>query len=137
MANDLRVSIDTNSYDKFIEGKATKLKEMVVGGCEILMPFIVVAELRAGFQKGNRMTKNYAKLDAFLASERVTVLFPNHETLEIYARLWAELALKGTPIPTNDLWIATLSLQYTCTLATNDRHFNHVPLLQTVAPNQA
>ena len=37
---------------------------------------------------------------------------------------------KGKPIPTNDVWIASLAKQHGFTLVTTDKHFNEIPGLQ-------
>jgi len=53
-----------------------------------------------------------------------------HErTTHEYSRLAAQLRKQGTPIPTNDLWIAALALQHGLTLYARDRHFDHLPQL--------
>jgi predicted nucleic acid-binding protein len=39
---------------------------------------------------------------------------------------------QGTPIPTNDLWIAALTLQHDLLLFTRDTHFNHLPQLPVI-----
>jgi hypothetical protein len=44
-----------------------------------------------------------------------------------YGRLKALLARAGTPIPENDLWIASLALERGWPLATRDAHFGRVP----------
>jgi predicted nucleic acid-binding protein len=38
-----------------------------------------------------------------------------------------QLRRQGTPIPTNDLWIAALVLQHDLVLCARDRHFDHLP----------
>ncbi|MBX3424918.1 MAG: PIN domain-containing protein [Pirellulales bacterium] len=37
---------------------------------------------------------------------------------------------RGTPIPTNDVWIAAQALQHNLTLDTRDEHFRKVPGLK-------
>ncbi len=59
-----------------------------------------------------------------------TVL-PDIETCRLYAALATLLEKSGTPIPQNDLWIASLALQHGAALATCDLHFQHVPGLKT------
>ncbi|MCC5848001.1 MAG: hypothetical protein JJU29_07890 [Verrucomicrobia bacterium] len=49
-----------------------------------------------------------------------------------YARLFKQLREQGTPIPTNDLWIAALVEQHTLFLYTRDHHFQHLPQLPLV-----
>lgn len=40
-----------------------------------------------------------------------------------------QLRNQGTPIPTNDLWIAALVMQHNLVLCSRDRHFTHLPQL--------
>ena len=44
-----------------------------------------------------------------------------------YGELKQRLALAGTPIPENDLWIAAVALEHGLPVATCDDHFNRVP----------
>ncbi len=44
-----------------------------------------------------------------------------------YTDLFRQLRRQGTPIPTNDLWIAALVLQHDLVLCARDRHFDHLP----------
>jgi len=57
----------------------------------------------------------------------VEVLYADRETTEVYARLFLQLRQAGTPIPTNDLWIASLAIQHELALITRDAHFAKVP----------
>jgi len=43
-----------------------------------------------------------------------------------YAELRLELKRAGTPIPTNDLWIAALCRQHAWPILSRDRHFDLV-----------
>jgi hypothetical protein len=47
-----------------------------------------------------------ATLVRFLDSRRVDLMFADEDTTHHYARLFQQLRRQGTPIPTNDLWIA-------------------------------
>ena len=93
------------------------------------MPFIVLAELRAGFQIGTRAKQNERVLIRFLNSPRVRLLLPDEQTTHHYAALFAQLRKQATPIPTNDIWIAALVLQYDLVLLARDSHFDHLPQL--------
>ncbi len=127
------LAYDTNAYSALQKGTAPELFRLTSHTDQLALPFTVVAELRAGFKKGNQAVDNYQKLDRFIKQDGISVLYADDETLEVYAGIWAVLAKNGTPIPTNDIWIAAICLQHRCTLATNDKHFQHVPLLQTLA----
>ena len=70
-------------------------------------------------------------LHRFLNSPRVSVLLPDEQTTHHYAQLYLQLRNKGTSIPTNGLWIASLAVQFSLVLCTSDRHFRQVPQVVT------
>jgi tRNA(fMet)-specific endonuclease VapC len=96
------------------------------------MPFVVVAELRGGFAAGTLGRRNEARLTEFLSSPRARVLYADEQTTHHYARIFAQLKQQGTPIPTNDLWIAAIVLQHDLLLFTKDTHFAKLPQLVRV-----
>jgi tRNA(fMet)-specific endonuclease VapC len=49
-----------------------------------------------------------------------------------YTDLLRQLRRQGTPIPTNDLWIAALVLQHDLVLCARDRHFDNLPQITQV-----
>ena len=81
----------------------------------------------AGFAAGLKEQQNRAQLSAFLASARVQIVPVDRATAEHYAGVYAALRKAGTPIPTNDMWIAASALQHNLRLLTYDGHFKHVP----------
>jgi len=121
----LRIAVDTNRYSDYVTG-VESARSLFVGADEIHVPFVVLAELRGGYRLGNRRSRNEQGLGEFLRSPRVGVLFADDATTQFYADLYADLRRAGTPIPTNDLWIAALVVQHGLTLFTRDRHFEHV-----------
>ena len=94
---------------------------------EIHLPLIVFAELLAGFAAGTQARKNRDELGQFMASPRVHLLNPDEKTAHHYADLFAALRKMGTPIPTNDMWIAALVRQHRLPLLSLDTHFAAVP----------
>ncbi len=122
----MRIAIDTNCYRDFCMGESEAV-ETFASADEILIPFAVIAELRAGFLCGKHGRRNEAVLLRFLNRPRVRALFPDAQTTHHYAGLFAQLRSQGTPIPTNDMWIAALALQHGLILYSRDRHFDHLP----------
>jgi len=120
----MRICLDTNRYTGFMRNEPDVV-DTIRRADRILLPFPVVAELRAGFLCGDRAQKNERNLIRFLNSTRVEVLYPDDGTVHLYARLFAQLRRQGTPIPTNDIWIAALALQHDAVLYARDRHFDH------------
>ena len=90
---------------------------------EVRLPFVVLGELRAGFAVGTKGRANEAKLTEFLNSPRVGIDYADEQTTHHYAALFADLRRRGTPIATNDLWIAALVVQHDLLLLSADAHF--------------
>lgn len=127
----MKVAVDTNRYVDFMRGDP-EVVERVRRLSRIYVPFVVVAELRAGFLCGTRAERNERALTRFLATSRVTVLWPDEQTSHHYARLFRQLRSQGTPIPTNDLWSAALVVQHGLHLFTRDHHFDLLPQIPRV-----
>ncbi len=126
----MKLALDTNAYSDFMRGRADRV-EQIRGARKIVLPLIVLAELRAGFATGNQQSSNRTNLQRFLNSERVSVVSPDDQTTHHYAQLYMILRGKGPAIPTNDLWIAALAVQHGLVLCTSDSHFQHLPSLVT------
>jgi tRNA(fMet)-specific endonuclease VapC len=122
----VRIALDVNRYVDFMKGVPEAVR-VLASAAAILMPFVVLAELRAGFRCGSQARRNERELGHFLLSDRVSVLWPDEATTHTYADLLAELRSAGTPIPTNDLWIAALTVQHGLVLFSRDRHFELIP----------
>ena len=127
----LRLMVDANRYVDFCKGVKAAVDPLRRAG-EIVLPFVVLAELRAGFRCGRRSPQNERVLARFFQSPRVVVLFADEGTTHFYAELFAELRGAGTPIPTNDLWIAALAIQHDLTLCTRDKHFDRLPRIPRI-----
>ena len=127
----MRVAVDTNAYKEAAVGQG-RISEVLRRSEEIHLPFIVLGELRGGFAAGTLGKKNEAKLTEFLKSPRVKVLLADEQTSHLYGALYAQLRRAGTPIPTNDLWIAALVVQHDLPLLSADRHFRLLPQVMLV-----
>jgi tRNA(fMet)-specific endonuclease VapC len=88
---------------------------------------ISIGELYSGFKGGNREKRNKDELDLFLDSPRLVVHSIDVETAEFYASILDNLRRAGTPVPTNDIWIAAVAFQHGYKLFSKDRHFNFIP----------
>jgi len=124
--------IDTNAYADFMRGEAWQVA--FSEGLELFLPLMAVAELRAGFRAGTQGKKNERNLLAFIASDRVKVVAPDDATTHHYASLYLQLRKQGTPIPINDLLIASLAVQYGAWLCTSDAHYDHLPQIPRCEP---
>jgi len=122
----MKLALDTNRYVDFARGDPEAVHTLQRAET-ICIPFVVLAELRAGFLCGSRSQVNERNLVRFLNSPRATILFPDEPTTHVYARLFRQLRRQGTPVPTNDLWTASLVLQHNLYLYARDHHFDHLP----------
>ncbi|HYN43923.1 MAG TPA: type II toxin-antitoxin system VapC family toxin [Thermoanaerobaculia bacterium] len=122
----MRLALDTNAYVDLCKGVDATLR-LASTADEVFRPFAVVAELRAGFAMGRRSAENELTLRRFLLKPGVTALYPDDQTSHHHASVYRQFRHQGTPIPTNDLWIAALVLQHILILHSRDRHFDHLP----------
>ena len=122
----MRVALDTNRITDLFRGDA-QLAEDLGTAEEVWIPLFALGEIKAGFQAGNRQSRNESLLNRLLAKPTVRVLLPSRETAEHYARLFVQLRRAGTPVPDNDLWIAALVLEHDLVLITRDSHFDRIP----------
>jgi len=121
-----KILIDTSAYSAFMRGNE-RIKLLLQQAQEICFKPVIIGELLAGFSGGRRFQENREILEEFLASPRVVVVSIDAETSERYAALYHYLRSQGTPIPTNDLWIAASAMQHGLRLITTDRHYEAVP----------
>jgi tRNA(fMet)-specific endonuclease VapC len=127
----LRILIDTNRLTDSLRSDRAAI-ETLEAADEVWIPFVSVAEIRAGFLAGARSATNEGLIQAFLRLPGVGVLFADRETTAVYARLFVQLRKAGTPIPTNDLWIASLAVQHNLVLMSRDAHFEKLPQVEVV-----
>ena len=124
----MRIVVDTNRYSDFCAGVPEVVERFRVAE-RIFLPFVTLAELRAGFLRGTRARRNESALLEFLNSPRVAALYPDEDTTHHYAQLFRQLREAATPIPTNDIWIAALVEQHGLLLYSRDTHFDALPQL--------
>ena len=127
----MNVALDTNAYTDLARGTGTA-GSATAQATSITIPFMVLAELRAGFAVGSKSVQNEAILRTFLAKPQVHVLYPDENTVAHYAAIYRDLRQRGKAIPVGDLWIAALVLQHDLDLCTRDAHFDLLPQIRRV-----
>jgi tRNA(fMet)-specific endonuclease VapC len=118
--------LDTSAYSAFMKGHLD-IKLALQQTDEIYLSPIVLGELLSGFRRGKYRKKNEEELAVFLSSPRVRTLRIDDGTAERYAVILNSIWTAGTPIPTNDLWIAASAMQHGLHLLTTDTHYMKVP----------
>lgn len=124
----MKLALDTNRYTDLCRGAALVVEAIELAD-EVWLPFIVLGELRAGFAVGTQGPHNEAVLRRFLLKSRVGVLYADDQTTHHYSAVYRQLRKQGTPIPTNDMWIAALVLEHSLVLFARDAHFDLLPQL--------
>ena len=125
-----RILLDTSAYSSLFMGDE-KTRTILQEVNEVALTPVILGELLAGFSGGRFETRNRELLNEFLSTPRVRTYPVDGETSERYAAIWLHLRSQGTPIPTNDLWIAASAMQHGMTVLTADRHFLKVPQVLT------
>ena len=117
--------IDTNIYTHALRGEIAAVG-MLQQAEEIAICSITIGELLSGFKTGRKEKKNREELAEFLDAPRVKIYGIDEDTAEFYATILNNLSKRGKPIPTNDIWIASVAFQHGLPLFTKDRHFERI-----------
>lgn len=126
----MKVLIDTNIYLLAMKGEVDVVN-MLRKIDQIGFSAVSVGELYSAFKGGRHEIKNREELNLFLDSARVVVHPIDVETADFYASILNNLKVAGTPIPTNDIWIAAVAFQHGYKLFSKDKLVRFVPgLLQ-------
>ena len=125
----LSIVLDTSAYSMLRRGRDEVL-DLVAQSSRILVPTTVLGELYAGFRLGQRFEDNRARLDEFLGEEGVELTLVDRSIAERYGQLFARLRRAGTPLPTNDIWIAACADAKGARLVTYDTDYSRIPDLE-------
>jgi len=121
----VKIMLDTSAYVAF-KRNAAEAVEIITGADLILFSPIVLGELMFGFRSGTRFKENMADLNSFLEHEAVELAQIGKITSDRYSRIAAQLMRQGTPIPTNDIWVAAQTMEHGAELITPDQHFEKI-----------
>jgi tRNA(fMet)-specific endonuclease VapC len=117
--------LDTNAYAA-LKRDHEGVTRLVRDSTELAFSVIVIGELLFGFRNGSRLERNVLELDELLSNARVSVLPVTRTTADRFGRIAAGLRRAGTPIPSNDIWIAAHAFESGAELVSFDRHFDAV-----------
>ena len=126
-----RILLDTSAYSAFMRNHLGVVDRVQTATTIVVTP-VVLGELHAGFLKGTLSQENRHLLEEFLASTRVELVVLDEETSLRYAEILRELRRMGTPIPTNDIWIAASAKQHGLYVLTTDAHFEHISQVSSI-----
>ena len=126
----MKLVLDTNAYCLCDLGEEEAL-DLAERAAALFLPAIVYGELYYGFRHGKKFETNLKRLDQFIEQYDVEIVLVDLDVARKFGNIFASLRKKGTPIPTNDIWIAACCMSVGGTLMTSDRHFENVEQIQT------
>lgn len=129
-----RYCLDTSAYSHFKRGDPRAV-DLITHADWVGVPAIVVGELWTGFLQGHHREGNQAELEDFLAHPAVEELAVDSEVGRIYAEIVHDLRAAGTPLPTNDVWIAAVAARAGATLLSYDAHFDAIARVGSLVLN--
>jgi tRNA(fMet)-specific endonuclease VapC len=117
------VILDTNGLSGVADGEEG-LEPLLRKAAEIAVPAIVLGEYRYGISHSRNRPYYEQWVTEHLSTFRI--LDVDEETTIPYSAIRTELKKAGTPIPSNDVWIAALCRQHSLPVVSRDRHFDLV-----------
>lgn len=126
-----RYCIDTSAYSHFARGER-QIVDLLDRADWIGMPTIVLGELRVGFLLGRYTMVNEAELREFLSMSVVEVVGVDQEVARHYSEIVVDLRRAGTPVQTNDIWIAAIAAREGALLLSYDNDFNAISRVGSV-----
>ncbi len=125
--------LDANALISLFDGSDDDLEQALCRAEVLVIPIVAYAEVMAGADSGTkRGTATLDALSRLLAKPNTRLLPVSEPTVRHYCMIFNLLKRNGTPIPTNDIWIAAATMECGGCLFTRDRHFLNVPMLDTL-----
>ena len=108
------------------------IRETISSAEKVLVPAVVLGEVQLGINDTKRGRTTQKALERFLDQPFVEVLDVGAETASCFVTIMKYLMTHGTPIPTDDVWIAAGALETGSVILTRDGHFDNIPMVRTV-----
>lgn len=115
--------LDTSVIIRVINNDNTVV-DRIRNASNIFIPVIAIGELYFGANNSTQKEKNLEKIN--MLSQSLPILIVDTQTAKLYGNIKGYLKRIGKPIPENDLWIASISMQHNLTLACRDNHFSFI-----------
>ena len=122
---------DSNALLALFDGDE-EVREIISSAEKVLVPAIVLGEVQLGINNTKRGRTTQKALEKFLDQPFVEVLDVGSETASYFFTAMKYLMEHGTPIPTDDVWIAAGALETGSVLLTRDGHFSNIPMVRTI-----
>ena len=128
----MKILLDTSGYVGFKRG-TEEVVDSIISAEAVLFSPVVLGELMFGFRNGNRFKENMDELNKFLEHKVVKIIHIGKTTSDRYSRIALHLKRQGTPIPSNDIWVAAQAIEHGAEFITLDKHFENIAgLIHTI-----
>jgi len=121
----MKILLDTSGYVGFKRG-TEEVVDSITSAEAVLFSPVVLGELMFGFRNSNRFKENMEDLNKFLEHKVVEIIHIGKTTSDRYSRIALHLKRQGTPIPSNDIWVAAQAIEHGAELITLDKHFENI-----------
>ena len=122
--------LDTNALSAWAEGLAA-IEAPLRSADRLMVPSVVLGEYYFGIRQSRRRRRYEDWLTRYLPETEIATI--TSATADAYADIRLDLKRLGSPIPPNDVWIASLARQHTLEILSNDRHFDLVEGIRRIA----
>lgn len=121
------VLLDTSVIIEHLRGNDPSISRRLESAPVLFVPVVAIGELTYGVYRSKFVQKGERQVRTFL--QACVVVQTDEEAAHVFGRVKADLAARGTPIPENDLWIASIAIRHNLPVATRDGHFSTIPEL--------
>jgi predicted nucleic acid-binding protein len=115
--------LDTNALSALADGEPS-LRGIIAGSSGPYVPVIVLGEYHFGVLESRHRESRLRWLAELMRYWQVLDI--STETAVAYAHIRGQLKRSAAPIPSNDVWIASLAVQHELPLLSDDAHFDLV-----------
>jgi predicted nucleic acid-binding protein len=122
--------LDTNALSAFADGDENLLG-VIENEPRLAVPVVVLGEYLFGIHQSRFRVRYQRWLGSHLLL--FDLLAVGTDTARRYAELRGELKKAGTPIPSNDTWIAALAREHHLPVVTRDDHFQAIRGLRVLS----
>ena len=122
--------LDTNALSAWAQGNAG-VEPPLRSAERLVVPTVVLGEYYFGIRQSRHRLRYQDWLARYLPMTEIATITSG--TADAYADIRLELKQLGSPIPSNDVWIAALARQHGLPVLSNDNHFDAVNRIKRIA----
>ena len=122
--------LDTNALSAWADGHAG-IQMPLRSSNRLITPCVVLGEYFFGIRQSRHRRRYEDWLRRYLPMTEIATV--TAATASYYADIRIELKQRGTPIPSNDAWVAALARQHGQPILSNDKHFDHISRVKRIS----